>query len=70
VTCEEVNLINFTTKVKIKALDLKNGHILWNRTIGEFSSINEKSLADSTPTVYNNILYAASPNGSLYAINI
>lgn len=55
------------TTTKIVALDIDNGNILWNTTLSNLAS-KYKHFSDSTPAVYDGVLYAASPNGIVHAL--
>jgi outer membrane protein assembly factor BamB len=66
VTCKEEALGITTTKVI--ALSLDDGSILWNATISEILSLYG-NLVDSTPAVYDDVLYVASPEGVLRAFD-
>lgn len=56
-------------KIQITALDI-NGNstdrVLWKKSI---CILPDGADADSTPAVYNGILYVASPRGTVYALN-
>jgi outer membrane protein assembly factor BamB len=65
VTCKKVSGTTATTT--IVALNLEDGTFLWNATLCELTT-RYSNLADSTPAVYDGILYAASPDGKVYAI--
>lgn len=54
---------------KIIALDLDTGEYLWNATVSEISNCKE-NLAESTPAVYDDVLYVASPDGTAYALDV
>jgi outer membrane protein assembly factor BamB len=58
-----------TIKTNIYALNLTDGKILWNKTICE-SKDSYSNNGDSTPAIFNNLLYVASPDGTLYALHI
>ncbi len=49
-------------------MNLNDGTILWNKTLGTPSS-SYSNVADSTPAVYNGVLYAASADGTVYALD-
>ena len=70
VSCTQVTgtiplTVRYTTK--IVAMNLNDGTILWNATLG--GSVSPSNVADSTPAVYNGILYAASADGTVYALD-
>ncbi|MEM0493332.1 MAG: PQQ-binding-like beta-propeller repeat protein, partial [Candidatus Thermoplasmatota archaeon] len=58
-----------SARTKLVAVDIDDGRILYNVTLGGTLPYNLDH-AVSNPCVYDNVLYAASPDGSLYAINI
>ena len=56
-------------KMMVTALSIENtsnDRILWQKII---CRIPDGSNADSTPTIYDNILYVASPRGVIYALD-
>ena len=55
----------YTTK--IVAMNLNDGTILWNATLG--ASVSPSNVADSTPAVYDGVLYVASADGTVYALS-
>ncbi len=67
ITSQQV--INKKGVTKIIALDVKTGEYLWNVTVSEISNCNE-NLAESTPAVYDDVLYVASPDGTAYALDV
>ncbi len=70
VSCTQVTGTTPLTKrytTKIVAMNLNDGTILWNATLG--GSVSPSNVADSTPAVYNGILYAASADGTVYALD-
>jgi hypothetical protein len=66
VTSAEVS--NKKSATKIVALNLNDGTILWNKTLGTPSS-SYSNVAESTPAVYDDVLYAASADGTVYALS-
>ncbi len=55
-------------KTNIYGLNLTNGDSVWNKTI--CSSIQQfKNIGDSTPTIFDDVLYVASPDGTLFAFH-
>jgi outer membrane protein assembly factor BamB len=58
-----------STKTNIYALNLTDGAYIWNKTICESGKLYSNN-GDSTPAVFENILYAAAPDGILYALDI
>ncbi|PNX53248.1 MAG: hypothetical protein BV458_05470 [Thermoplasmata archaeon M9B2D] len=67
VTCKQVS--NKKTATRIVAMNLNDGAMKWNATLSELATCYD-NIADSTPAVYDGVLYAASPDGKVYAINI
>ncbi len=67
VTCKQVS--NKKTATRIVAINLNDGTMKWNATLSELATCYQ-NLADSTPAVYDGVLYAASPDGKLYGLNI
>ncbi len=63
------------SNVKITSLHMKNGSILGEKTIGRsfFSLLGfldrTRTLADSTPSIYKDTIYVASPNGYIHALD-
>jgi hypothetical protein len=55
-------------KTNIYALNLTTGGMLWNKTVCD-SILDYSNVGDSTPAVFNDVLYVASPNGTLFAIH-
>jgi len=53
------------SKTKVTALSAENGSIKW-----EFIIDHLHAVADTTPAIYDDVLYVASPNGYIYALNI
>jgi outer membrane protein assembly factor BamB len=66
VTCEQVT--NKKSVTKIVAMNINDGSILWNATLGT-PSASYNNVAESTPAIYDGVLYAASPDGTVYALN-
>jgi len=66
VTCKQVT--NKKSVTKIVAMNINDGSILWNVTLGTPSSSYD-NVAESTPAVYDGVLYAASPDGTVYALD-
>lgn len=62
-------IINKKGVTKIIALNLDTGDYLWNVTVSEISNCKE-NLAESTPAVYEDVLYVASPDGTAYALDV
>jgi len=76
VVSEDKNL-GVTERAKVTALIAENGSILWECTIGrKMLSIVKglldptRTLADSTPAVFADDLYVASPDGWLFALDV
>ena len=53
------------SKTKVTALSAENGSIKWEFIIDRLHAV-----ADTTPAIYDGVLYVASPNGYIYALNI
>ena len=66
VTATITNSLSITTM--LYALNLTDGKILWNKTICS-SNILYSNNGDSTPAIFNNTLYTASPDGALFALH-
>jgi outer membrane protein assembly factor BamB len=66
VTCRQVS--NKKSVTKIVAMNINDGSILWNVTLGSPSALYD-NVAESTPAIYNGVLYAASPDGTVYALD-
>ncbi|HIH00123.1 MAG TPA: PQQ-binding-like beta-propeller repeat protein [Thermoplasmata archaeon] len=65
VTCAQVT--NKKSVTKIVAMNLNDGTILWNKTLGT-ASLYYSNVAESTPAIYNGVLYVASADGTVYAL--
>lgn len=61
-------IINKKGVTKIHAINLTDGGYLWNVTVSEISNCKE-NLAESTPAVYDGVLYVAAPDGTAYALD-
>jgi len=59
----------FTAYTNVIALNLNDGEKIWNISIGDSKPDNYELTASSTPTIYNNVLFVASSDGTLYALN-
>jgi len=59
----------FTAYTNVIALNLNNGEMIWNISIGDSTPDNYVLTASSTPTLYNDVLFVASSDGTLYALN-
>jgi outer membrane protein assembly factor BamB len=63
------------SQTRITALDINSGSIIGEKTIcRNLFSIQHvfdrtKSFADTTPAIYNDVLYIAAPNGYIYALD-
>jgi outer membrane protein assembly factor BamB len=55
-------------KTIVTALNLTTGEILWNTTVCS-TIIPFSNIGDSTPTVFNSILYVAAPDGTFFALH-
>jgi outer membrane protein assembly factor BamB len=60
---------SFKTATKIVAMSRNDGTIKWNTTVSEIANCID-NLADSTPALYDGVLYIASPDGEVHALNI
>ncbi len=58
--CETLN------KIKLTALNAENGTILWKKEICK----SILAPADSTPAIFNDVIYIASPNGKMIAYDL
>jgi len=56
----------FWGKIKLTALSADNGSVLWTK----FVCYSIFASADSTPAVYDDVLYVASPNGRVFALDV
>ncbi|MBN1860958.1 MAG: PQQ-binding-like beta-propeller repeat protein [Candidatus Thermoplasmatota archaeon] len=54
---------------KIYGLNLSDGTIRWSEIITSKSTGNHMDISDSTPAIYNDTLYVAAPNGTLFAFH-
>ncbi|MFH1101661.1 MAG: PQQ-binding-like beta-propeller repeat protein [Methanobacteriota archaeon] len=57
-----------SSRVKVVAVDITDGSILWNASISGLM-LNSYALGVATPAVSNGILFVASPDGNVYALN-
>jgi outer membrane protein assembly factor BamB len=75
VTSEVKKALGLAERIKITALDVTDGTIVWDKQIGRsvvslpFMD-NIYSLADSTPALYDGVLYVVSPDGWVSALDI
>jgi len=53
-------------RIKLTALNAENGTILWKKTICK----SILAPADSTPAIYDDVIYIASPNGKIIAYDL
>ncbi len=58
-----------STRTTVVAVNLNDGTILWNASISN-PMLTSYELAASSPAVYNDVLYVASPDGVVHALNI
>ncbi|UCF50668.1 MAG: PQQ-binding-like beta-propeller repeat protein [Thermoplasmatales archaeon] len=84
VQSREQNIFSFSGEDKVYAIRAETGEFLWNKTLGNESSLfrstlfrllNFKNLVAtsepaSTPAISGNTVYILAPNGTLYALNI
>jgi outer membrane protein assembly factor BamB len=66
VTSTITSSLSITTM--LYALNLTDGKKLWNTTICTSSRLYSNN-GDSTPAIFNNTLYVASPDGTLFALH-
>jgi len=59
---------SLSIKTMLYALNLTDGEIFWNKTICSSDKAYSNN-GDSTPAIFDNILYVASPDGTLFAIH-
>jgi len=59
---------SFSIKTMLYALNLTDGEILWNKTICSSDKAYSNN-GNSTPAIFDNILYVASPDGTLFALH-
>ena len=71
VPVEKISFIDYSY-TKLVALDLENGDELWNESITSSPNLPNRNefAACSTPTIYDDLIFVASPNWKLYAFNI
>jgi len=60
---------SLSIKTMLYALNLTDGKILWNKTICSSDILVYSNNGDSTPAIFNNTLYVASPSGTLLALH-
>jgi outer membrane protein assembly factor BamB len=59
---------SLSIKTMMYALNLTDGEILWNKTICNSDKVFSRN-GDSTPAIFDNNLYIASPDGKLFALH-
>jgi outer membrane protein assembly factor BamB len=59
---------SLSIKTLLYALNLTDGTILWNKTICSSDKMYSSN-GDSTPAIFDHILYVASPDGMLFALH-
>jgi outer membrane protein assembly factor BamB len=69
VTCTQEES-NRKATTKIVAMNLNDGNILWNATVSEQLPSRYMHFSESTPAVYDNVLYVASPDGTVHALAV
>ena len=69
VVAKEPGTVSFTAYTKVVALNLNDGAEVWNVSIGDSIPDKYKLSACSTPTIYNDVLFVASSDGTLYALD-
>ncbi|MEA3458541.1 MAG: PQQ-binding-like beta-propeller repeat protein, partial [Candidatus Thermoplasmatota archaeon] len=69
VATKEPATASFTAYTKVVALNLDDGTKVWNTSIGDSIPDGYKLSACSTPTIYNDVLFVASSDGTLYALD-
>jgi len=68
VISKESTLASFTGYEKVFAMNI-DGSIKWNISIGDNIPDNYKQIGSSSPSVINDVIYLASADGTIYAIN-
>ncbi|MCX6664959.1 MAG: PQQ-binding-like beta-propeller repeat protein [Euryarchaeota archaeon] len=58
-----------SARTMVVAVNLNDGTILWNTSISN-PMLTSYELAASSPAVYNDVLYVASPDGFVHALNV
>lgn len=62
--------LSFTAQTQLVALNINNGSIIWNRTIGGITSDLYSFAAYNTPAVADDTVFVASPDGYLEAYDL
>lgn len=70
VIAKQPSMIPVTANSVVYALQLNNGEILWNASIGDTTVDPYQYAGFNTPAVADDIVYVASPDGKLHAFNI
>jgi outer membrane protein assembly factor BamB len=70
IVTKDPSFVSFTGYEKVYALDLDDGSIIWNISIGDNIPDNYRQIGTSSPTLLNDIIYVASADGTLYAVDI
>lgn len=70
VVSKRTSLIPFTAYTELYALDISDGTPKWNHSLGDSMPEPYQQAAYATPTIANDMIYATSPDGMLYAFNL
>jgi len=70
IVTKKPTMLPVTAHTAVYALDLNDGTILWNQTIGDNTVEPYQYAGYNTPTVAEDAVFVSSPDGFLYAFNI
>jgi outer membrane protein assembly factor BamB len=70
VVVKKTTSIPFTAYSELIALNLNNGNILWNATIGDYIMETYRYAAFNTPADAEDTVFVSSPDGILYAFDV
>ena len=70
VLTKKLSTVPFTAYTQLTALNLENGKILWNISIGDTQADAYRYAGSASPAVYGDKIFVASPDGILYAIDV
>ena len=70
ITSKQISSIPLVAHTMLTVLRLSDGKVLWNTTIGDIKADSYEYAGFNTPCVADDIIYTASPDGTLYAHHI
>jgi outer membrane protein assembly factor BamB len=69
IVSKQLSILSLTVYTQITALQLSNGKILWNRTLGDAILDDYAFAGYNTPCISEGLIIVATPDGFLSAIN-